>query len=140
MKKQNYIALLMIFFLLVSGFLPVARLNNDIISIFPVWNNTELSNGLWRWQDISFFALTFGLLLITGIYLILTNRISLLVLQGVLLIFVLLIIIIACLNLNNNISGIKDFHFSFNYYVLLIQLICSFALIAIGYKSKAKLK
>lgn len=73
MKTYQLIGFIGILILITGGFLPLAYLNNDVITIFPLYDNFNLVNSLWVWKDISAFAVTFGITLLIGIYLLFKN-------------------------------------------------------------------
>lgn len=70
MKTYQLIGLIGILFLIICGFLPLAYLDDSIISIYPVFNNMDVGNSLWVWKDISAFAVTYGISLLLCVYLL----------------------------------------------------------------------
>ena len=69
MKTYQLIGLVGSLILIICGFLPLAYLNDQPITIYPVMDNSIVEN-LWYWKDISAFAVTFGLTLLLNIYLV----------------------------------------------------------------------
>ena len=72
MKTYQLIGLVGILILIICGFLPLAYLNEQPITIYPVSDNVMIGN-LWYWKDIAAFAVTFGLSLLLNIYLLVSN-------------------------------------------------------------------
>lgn len=72
MKTHQLIGLAGILVLVISGFLPLAYINEGAITIYPVLDNYELSD-IWYWRDISAFAVTYGITAVLGIYLLIKN-------------------------------------------------------------------
>lgn len=58
MKKEVKIGLIGTALLIVSAFLPLASMNDRIITILPVFNNIIIQN-VWSWIDISAFTITY---------------------------------------------------------------------------------
>lgn len=73
MKSYHLIGLIGIILLLITGFLPLAYLNDGMITIFPFFNNFDVADSLWVWKDISAFAVTYAVTLILCIYLLYKN-------------------------------------------------------------------
>jgi len=73
MKSYQLSGLIGIIVLLISGFLPLAYLNDGVITIFPFFNNFDLANSVWVWKDISAFSFTYAITLILSIYLLFKN-------------------------------------------------------------------
>lgn len=73
MKSYHAIGLIGIIILLISGFLPLAYLNDSPITIFPFYDNYDLAGSLWVWKDIAAFAFTFAITLILCVYLLFKN-------------------------------------------------------------------
>ena len=115
MKSKKYLAVASLFLLLIGGILPSAKFNSDIISIFPVWNNFKLHNGLWQWSDISFFAVTLLLVIFLIIYLLVTKKYKGLIIAGALSLFVCLIVFVALLILRTKVIGVEDVQFSYSW-------------------------
>lgn len=70
MKSYQLIGLIGILILIICGFIPLAYLNDEFITIFPVYNNFDLATSLWVWKDISAFSVTYGLTLLLCVYLL----------------------------------------------------------------------
>lgn len=73
MKTYKLIGIIGILILIIVGFLPLAHLSDEVITIAPVYNNYDVAKSLWVWKDISAFAITYGLSLIVCFYLLLKN-------------------------------------------------------------------
>ena len=67
MKNLRLLGIISGLLLIFSGILPIGKINTDVISIFPVYNNLDLGIGMWMWRDISAFAVSFGLLALLAI-------------------------------------------------------------------------
>jgi len=120
MLIKKYFASVGLLFLIIGCFLPIAWLNEDVISIFPVWNNIKLHNGLWQWLDISFFAITIALIILINLYLILKNKYKGLIATGILSIFICIIIFAALLQVQSKVTGISGITFSFSLGLIII--------------------
>ena len=70
MKSYQLIGFIGILILIICGFIPLAYLNDEFITIFPVYNNFDLATSLWVWKDISAFSVTYGLTLLLCVYLL----------------------------------------------------------------------
>ena len=70
MKSYKLIGLTGILILLIGGFLPLAYLNDGVITIFPLYDNYDLADSLWVWKDISAFSVTYVITLLLCIYLL----------------------------------------------------------------------
>lgn len=70
MKLYQLIGFIGILILIICGFIPLAYLNDEFITIFPVYNNFDLATSLWVWKDISAFSVTYGLTLLLCVYLL----------------------------------------------------------------------
>lgn len=73
MKTYKLIGIIGILILIIGGFLPLAHLGDDVITIAPVYDNYDVAISLWVWKDISAFAITYGLTLLICFYLLLKN-------------------------------------------------------------------
>ena len=120
MKSKFYLGILSIMLLTTGGLLPIAKLNDKIISIFPVWDNIELYNGLWQWRDISFFSVTLVLLIFFSVYLMITKKYKGFIVSGVLSVFLCLIIFAALLQVQSKVTGIENITFSFSWGLLIV--------------------
>ncbi|MCX6149979.1 MAG: hypothetical protein NTX22_05575 [Ignavibacteriales bacterium] len=138
MKSKQYLGILGLILLLIGGFIPIAKLNEEVISIFPVWNNIELQNGLWQWRDISFFAVTIVLIIFLTIYLLIVKKYLGFIVTGVLSLFIILIIFIALLQVNSKVSGVEGVSFSFSW-GLVVAVASGIAFLLAGL-TKQKLK
>lgn len=114
MKSKYLFGIVSTAFLIIGGILPIAKLNDEVISIFPVWNNFELHNGLWQWKDISFFSVTLIIIILFSFYLIITKKYKGFIVAGALSIFICLIIFVALLQINSKVNGIEGVSFTFS--------------------------
>lgn len=117
--------------LLFTGiFLPIGILNQETISLVPVWHNYTLSGGLWSWRDISFFAVTAFILIGLSIFFTIKNKQAGLLTTGFLLLFISLLIFAFMLEVKSRLYGIDGVSFSLGWGWLVI--IPSVALILSG--------
>ena len=137
MKSNISLGFISIVLFLIGGFIPAAKLNEEIISVFPIWNNFELSNGLWQWKDISFFSVTLALIILFSIYFEITKKYKGFIFSGILSIFVCIIIFIALLQVKSKTLGIENISFSLNW-GLMIVLIGGITSIITGVNNKLK--
>lgn len=102
-------------------FLPLAKLNDFIITIFPVWGNMFFQGGIWSWRDISFFAFTLALLIVlSAIFAFRKNYMGLLI-NSLLVLFVILIIFVTLLQVQSKASVYSNitFHIGWGWASLL---------------------
>ncbi|MGE5402057.1 MAG: hypothetical protein ACM3S2_16795 [Ignavibacteriales bacterium] len=104
MNKNQIEGLLGSVILLIGGFVPIAVLQHGIITYFPVWGNLRLENGLWSWRDISFFAVTLGILGVVSFVFALRKKYSGLIFSGILSLFVSIIIFISIFFIKANLN------------------------------------
>lgn len=120
MKSYQLIGLIGILILIICGFVPLAYLNDEFITIFPVYNNFDLATSLWVWKDISAFSVTYGLTLLLCVYLLIRN-----LKPGYLISASLNLVVILFIYFSIWLSSIKtedfsDVTFSYSIYGLLI--------------------
>lgn len=123
MKKYfGFVGLVLLF---ISSILPIASLNADWITIFPIFNNFELQGRIWEWRDISTFAVTYPIILILITFFYIKNK-SKVVLPLIGVLFFMLFFVLVSLWMTNvkvvDLAG-YSFSFSFGWIVILIGLI-----------------
>lgn len=109
MQKKASVGVLL---LLLGGIFPLAYLDGQKISLFPVWNNLVIDNGLWSWRDISFFAFSSALIILSAVYFIFRKNYVFLFISGILSLFISFIVFFAIFFIKENLiisisSGIK---------------------------------
>lgn len=73
MKTYQLIGLIGILILIICGFLPLAYLSDDVITIVPIFNNFDIAESMWIWKDVSAFAFTYGITVLLCGYLLVKN-------------------------------------------------------------------
>jgi len=56
--------------LIIAAFVPLAEIGNDIITMFPIYDNAQAGAGIWVWKDISAFAVTYIITLLLSFFFI----------------------------------------------------------------------
>ena len=60
--------------LLAAGFLPLAYINSQSVTLFPFFDNMEIGQSIWVWRDLSAFAVTYALTSILILYFIYKDK------------------------------------------------------------------
>jgi len=100
-----------IFLLSIACFLPLAKLNDFIISIIPVWSNYAYEGGIWNWRDISFFAVTLSILILLSLFFAFKKNFNGILITSLLVLFVIFIIFITLLQVESKASVYSNVHF-----------------------------
>lgn len=90
--------------LLIAGFLPVAALKGGIITLFPVWHNFYLDNGLWNWLDIAFLVVSFAILALLSFHFAFRKKYTGLLFTGILTLFISVITFISIFFIKANLN------------------------------------
>lgn len=98
--------------LTIACFLPLANLNEFIISILPVWDNRVYQFGFWNWRDISFFAVTLLLLIILSTVFTFKKNYTGILITSLLVSFVAVIIFVTVLQVQLKVSGYSNISFN----------------------------
>jgi len=131
MKKNIvYTAVVVLF---ASAFVPLAKLGDSLITIFPVYDNLTIWNGLWEWRDISAFAITYPVMLILILVFAIKEKPKVIKpLTGILFVLVFFILV-SVLMTSTKVDGFEDLTFSFGYGWIIILL--GFGLLIYGFFS-----
>jgi uncharacterized membrane protein YgdD (TMEM256/DUF423 family) len=95
-------------------------LNDEFITIFPVYNNFDLATSLWVWKDISAFSVTYGLTLLLCVYLLIRNLKPGYLISASLNLVVILFIYFSIWLTSIKTEDFSDVTFSYSIYGLLI--------------------
>lgn len=106
--KNARLQIIGIMLLIIGTLSPIAYLNNRIISIIPIWNNLIIEDGLWNWQDISFFAVTLVLVILVSLFFIYKKIYYGLIFTAVLNFFTLVIIFAAILQIKSKYAAYPE--------------------------------
>jgi|YNPMSStandDraft_2_1061718.scaffolds.fasta_scaffold00409_2 hypothetical protein len=132
MKKQFLLFFGLLLYLF-SIFVPLANLNEEIITIAPVFGNLIILDGFYSWKDIAIFSLTYILVFFINLYFILKKQHKVIKFLNFLSFFCFIMIFFGLLRIQQNSDGYTNIHFNYSY-GLLISL-ASFILIFIGTKN-----
>ncbi len=122
MKTYQLIGLIGILILIICGFLPLAYLNDEIITITPIFDNYDVGDSLWVWKDISAFAVTYGITLLLCVYLLFKKLKPGYLISASLNLVVLLLIYFSVWLTSINSEDFSDVNFSFSYTILPVIL------------------
>lgn len=120
MKSRQIFGLSGIFLLLIACFFPLAKLNDFIITIFPVWDNSVFEAGIWTWRDISFFAFTMALLIVLSFIFAVKKNYTGLLITSLLIVFVTFIILITIFQVQSKASVYSNITFKIGWGWLLL--------------------
>lgn len=120
MKKNIVFNAVVVLF--ASALVPLAKLGDSIITIFPVYDNFTILNGLWEWRDISAFAVTYPVMLILILVFAVKEKSNVIKpLTGILFVLVFFILV-SVLMTSTKVDGFEDLSFSFGYGWIVILL------------------
>ena len=120
MKKNIVFTAVVVLF--ASALVPLAKLGDSIITIFPVYDNFTILNGLWEWRDISAFAVTYPVMLILILVFAVKEKSNVIKpLSGILFVLVFFILV-SVLMTSTKVDGFEDLSFSFGYGWIVILL------------------
>lgn len=108
--------------LFLACFLPLAKLNDFIISIFPIWNNTTFEAGIWNWRDISFFAVTMAVLVVLSSIFAFRKNYAGILISALLILFIIFIIFITVMQVQTKATVYANvsFHIGWGWLSLII--------------------
>jgi uncharacterized membrane protein len=135
MKKNIVFSAVVVLF--ASAFVPLAKLGDSVITIFPVYDNFTIWNGLWEWRDISAFAVTYPVMLILILVFAVKEKSNVIKpLSGILFVLVFFILV-SVLMTSTKVDGFEDLSFSFGYGWIVILL--GFGILLLGLFNKSEI-
>lgn len=121
MKSKQILAILGSLFILLSSIIPLAKLDNRMITYLPVWNNFNIEQGLWQWRDISFFAVTLILASILSMIFSIKKLFTGLLFTGFISLFIIFILFMAIFEIKGRLVETNGVSFSFDWgWVILL--------------------
>jgi hypothetical protein len=97
-------------FILTGSIIPLANLNNNVITYLPVRDNFVLGNGLWQWRDISFFALTLFIIGILAVIFSIKKIFTGLMITGLVALFIIFILFAAIFEIKGQLLEVNGTH------------------------------
>lgn len=135
MKKNIVFTAVVVLF--ASAFVPLAKLGDSVITIFPVYDNFTIWNGLWEWRDISAFAVTYPVMLILILVFAVKEKSNVIKpLTGILFVLVFFILV-SVLMTSTKVDGFEDLYFAFGYGWIVILF--GFGLLLLGLFNKSEI-
>lgn len=122
MKIKQLLGIAGAILLFAGSIIPIASLNNKIITYLPIWNNTILEKGLWNWRDISFFSVTLFILILLSLYFSIKKIFTALTISGLVALFVNVILFLTILETKAKLSGLTSVSFSIKWgWIILLS-------------------
>ena len=122
MKIKQILGIAGAILLFAGSIIPIATLNNNIITYLPIWNNTILEKGLWNWRDISFFSITLFILILLSVYFSIKKIFTGLTISGLVALFVNVILFFTILETKAKLSGLTSVSFSIKWgWIILLS-------------------
>ncbi len=106
--------------LIISGVLPIATINNVPVTIFPVFENFNIADNIWVWNDISAFSVTFGIVALLAIYFVLKGIKLAIIISGAIILVVSFFMLISVWMSSFKVEKFQGMEFSYGYSWLIL--------------------